>query len=302
MSSLELMNEELEFLDKEVRGSIEHHDWSHEVFPEEIREIYDPEEVTIEQFENIDDLVGKVIKAQYVSDMPFNNPRSYIGLVNFLDIAKRLGAEAFGFYLPYHKFQKSRRWGIYLMKEPILQHSRYLYHVQEEFLGKAILSYDEVQRIFIYCIFRHETFHYQVETFVTRMELIQNKPLYLPFQSYVEPLVINSKHWLEEALAESSVVRSRYVSNKNKGVKAKHITAMYEWHLKMMPPGYSDYECRAYGGPDEAHKYFASQLKEVKRTPEAILPKSMTIRSLNLHDFSAVPTYWVSSNRLKQVY
>jgi len=113
--------------------------------------------------------------------------------------------------------------------------------------------------------------------------------------------VTNSKHWLEEALAESSVVRSRYVSNKNKGVKAKHITAMYEWHLKMMPPGYSDYECRAYGGPDEAHKYFVSQLREVKRTPEAILPKSMTIRSLNLHDFSSVPTYWVSSNRLKQV-
>jgi len=77
---------------------------------------------------------------------------------------------------------------------------------------------------------------------------------------------------------------------------------MYEWHLKMMPPGYSDYQCHEYGGPDEAHMYFASQLKETARVPEAILPKSMTVKSLNLHDFSSVPTYWVSSERMKQIY
>ena len=93
------------------------------------------------------------------------------------------------------------------MKEPILEHSNYLYHSQEEYLGTELLSLEEVQRIFIYCVFRHETFHYQVETFATRMELIQNRALYLPFQYDVEPQVINSKHWLEEALAESTVVR-----------------------------------------------------------------------------------------------
>ena len=302
MSSIELMNRELDFLDKEVPNSIEHHNWTHEVFPEELREIYDPEEVTIERYESIEDLVGEVINPYRSSDLPLNNPRSSSGFVNFFDVAKRLGAEFFGFYLPYHKYHKSNRWGIYLMKEPIQEHCDLLYHSQEEYLGKEILSYEEVQQIFIYCIFRHETFHYQVETFVTRMELIQNKALYLPYQSEVEPLVMNSKHWLEEALAESSVIRSRYVFNKNKGVKANHITAMYEWHLKMMPPGYSDFDCEEYDGPDEAHKYFASQLKETARNPKAILPKSMTIKSLNLHDFNSVPTYWVSSNRIKQIY
>jgi len=41
MSSVQLMNKELEFLDKEVPGTIEHHDWTHEVFPEEVTiEIY----------------------------------------------------------------------------------------------------------------------------------------------------------------------------------------------------------------------------------------------------------------------
>ena len=302
MSSVELMNRELDFLDKEVPNSIEHHNWTHEVFPEELREIYDPEEVTIERYESIEDLVGEVINPYRSSDLPFNNPRSFPGFVNFLDLAKRLGAEFFGFYLPYHKYHNSNRWGIYLMKEPILEHCDLLYHSQEEYLGKEILTYEEVQQIFIYCIFRHETFHYQVETFVTRMELIQNKALYLPYQYDVEPIVMNSKHWLEEALAESTVIRSRYVANKNKGVKAKHITAMYEWHLQMMPPGYSDYGCEEYNGPDEAHEYFASQLKETSRNPKAILPKSMTIKSLNLHDFSSVPTYWVSNNRMKQIY
>ena len=302
MNSVELMINELEFLENEVPDSVEHLDWTHEVFPDEYREIYDPEEVTFVRYESIDALVGKVLNEQCVASSSFNSPSSFAGFVNFLDLAKRLGAEAFGFYLPYHKFYQSNRWGIYLMKEPILEHSNYLYHSQEEYLGTELLSLEEVQRIFIYCVFRHETFHYQVETFATRMELIQNRALYLPFQYDVEPQVINSKHWLEEALAESTVVRSRYVANKNKGVKAKHITAMYEWHLNLMPPGYSDYECLEYGGPDEAHKYFVSQLKEVKRTPQAILPKSLTVKSLNLHDFSSVPTYWVSSNRMKQIY
>jgi len=207
MNSVELMINELEFLENEVPDSVEHLDWTHEVFPDEYREIYDPEEVTFVRYESIDALVGKVLNEQCFASSSFNSPSSFAGFVNFLDLAKRLGAEAFGFYLPYHKFYQSNRWGIYLMKEPILEHSNYLYHSQEEYLGTELLSLEEVQRIFIYCVFRHETFHYQVETFATRMELIQNRALYLPFQYDVEPQVINSKHWLEEALAESTVVR-----------------------------------------------------------------------------------------------
>ena len=43
MNSVELMNNELEFLENEVPDSVEHLDWTHEVFPDEYREIYDPE-------------------------------------------------------------------------------------------------------------------------------------------------------------------------------------------------------------------------------------------------------------------
>lgn len=95
MISVELMNRELDFLEKEIRGSIEHHDWTQEVFPEELREIYDPERVTIRRFESIEDLVGEVINPYRFSDLPLNNPRSFSGFVNFLDLAKRLGAEFF---------------------------------------------------------------------------------------------------------------------------------------------------------------------------------------------------------------
>lgn len=97
MSSVELMNRELDFLEREVPGSIEHHDWAHKVFPEELREIYDPEEVTIEPYKSIDDLVGEVIAPHPYSNVSLNIPTSYNGYVNFLDLAKRLGAELFGF-------------------------------------------------------------------------------------------------------------------------------------------------------------------------------------------------------------
>ena len=42
MSSVELLNRELDFLEKEIQGSIEHHDWTHEVFPE-VKGNHDPE-------------------------------------------------------------------------------------------------------------------------------------------------------------------------------------------------------------------------------------------------------------------
>ena len=104
------------------------------------------------RFESIEDLVGEAINPYRSSDLPLNKPRSSSGFVNFLDVAKRLGAEFFGFYLPYHKYHKSNRWGIYLMKEPIQEHCDLLYHSQEEYLGKEILSYEEVQQIFIYLV------------------------------------------------------------------------------------------------------------------------------------------------------
>jgi len=75
MNSVELMTKELDFLDKEVTSSIEHHDWTHEVFLEELREIYDPEEVTINRFESIDDLVDRVVNLKRISDLSFNNSR-----------------------------------------------------------------------------------------------------------------------------------------------------------------------------------------------------------------------------------
>ena len=61
------MNNELEFLENEVPDSVEHLDWTHEVFPDEYREIYDPEEVTFERYESIDALVGKVLNEQCVA-------------------------------------------------------------------------------------------------------------------------------------------------------------------------------------------------------------------------------------------
>ena len=104
MNSVELMINELEFLENEVPDSVEHLDWTHEVFPDEYREIYDPEEVTFVRYESIDALVGKVLNEQCFASSSFNSPSSFAVFVNFLDLAKRLGAEAFGSICPIISF------------------------------------------------------------------------------------------------------------------------------------------------------------------------------------------------------
>ncbi len=217
----------------------------------------------------------------------------------FKRMMKEYGRDVFGMYLPFHYYFKSGKWGIYLFVDLIEERAEELYFVQDR-LPKPfhMLHRQEIKMLYYYAVYRHEFFHYQTEVFTTNAEVLSEKPLYINYKQYVEKYVRNTEHWLEEALAEATVLNSTLVMRKAKLSKAA-LKAIYEYDLQFMPPGYRDYECKHYSGPDNAHKYLASQIIQtrVEVKPTSLVPKNNTIKKEFDNDYKKVPVYLVRFNR-----
>lgn len=208
-------------------------------------------------------------------------------------LTTELGRDAFGLYLPMHYYFKSKKtpWGIYLFPDLIMPWAKNLYLAKGKSLG---LSLKQVEYAFAYAVFRHELFHHQVERFSTKQEILTHKVNFKAYQENVYGPTRNSKDWIEEALAEATVLNSVHVFY-NIEIKSSVFRKLYEFDLKRMPPGYSDYHCSKYGGYENAHRLFASQIVQCKIKP---FPAPATsICTVNANEFSTswkkVPIYMV---------
>ena len=86
--------------------------------------------------------------------------------------------DALAFYLPFHYFYPIW-WGIYLIFEGHQWMSDYIYKD-----SNGVLSWHEACLASQAFLYYHEAYHHNVESFATRMEIIQTKPLYrLRFQN-----------------------------------------------------------------------------------------------------------------------
>jgi hypothetical protein len=201
-------------------------------------------------------------------------------------LIKQYGREAFGLYLPFHFYYKCN-WGIYLFPELIRLQAVKLHKV-----FKKKISIEQMKAFYMIAMYRHELFHYETERFVTKLEITTRNPHYIRSHELYQKLAY-SEHWLEEALAEASVLNSRLIKNRT-GIDSKVLREIYEYDLKFMPPGYRDYDCKYYGGPDEAHKYFAAQLIEMNYKPQTRSTEMHTVKSEFSSDDFAVPLYFVT--------
>jgi hypothetical protein len=212
----------------------------------------------------------------------------------------KLGTEAFGLYLPMHRFFKNphNSWGIYLFPEIIAPYARFLRNA----MNTKLTEY-EAYLLTATCMYRHELFHFQTEWFTTSMEILNRKPYYLEYERDIYHEYRLSEHWLEEALAEASVYKSRLVSNRT-GVNSKTKNELYAIHSSMMPAGYRDYQCNFYNGQKEANKVLVSQILYGKN----YLPlptSSLTIKSMYSISDLKVPLYFVTniaSNLKKEIH
>ena len=154
------------------------------------------------------------------------------------------GRDLFGLYLPFHYYFKSGKWGIYLFTDLIEERAIELYFQQSRMSRQfQRLTVQEMKLFYYYAVFRHEFFHYQTEAFATTAEILSHKGLYINYNEKVKELVRHTEHWLEEALAESAVLKSTLVIKRAK-ISKMSMKTIYEYDLQFMPPGYKDYQCR----------------------------------------------------------
>jgi len=170
------------------------------------------------------------------------------------------GADAFGTYLPWHAFRNSPRtpWGMYIFLNPLWKWACGVFAVSKA-LPTPKPTLLTVLRLLFNVIYRHELFHYHVERFSLRQEVIQRKPIYRPYVDDVEPQVRGTERWLEEALAQAVVLNSTLLSNRS-GLSKDAMRKVLIPEFDKFPPGYRDYECKSYGGVPKAHRYLASQI------------------------------------------
>ena len=185
-------------------------------------------------------------------------------------IARRVaafGSGAFASYLPWHIYAQSKRtpWGIYLFAEPLLLWAHELTKTAKA-CGQHF-TYEEGLSLAVQAAYRHELFHYHVERFAIRSEVLERRPVYLPYRANVFIRNRNTSDWLEEALAQAVVLKSMLVANRVLRLPAKQWRTVLFKEFAKFGAGYRDHECKHVGGIDNAHVLLASQIQTASRTP-----------------------------------
>lgn len=309
MKSNYTFSDEFQFFLDNIPSAIENHDFKKIPMPDDMAlELFGDLDFdsNIEFIENFNDFLNQF--DNYDNIREYDEPKFFdsqnsslfqqnIGRSKFQRLIDDYGRDVFGMYLPFHYYFDSGKWGIYLYTDIINDRAYELFKQQSFFLNKSdFLSLNEVKKLYYYAVYRHEFFHYQTEVYTTRAEILSQKPLYINYNRYVKRYVQKSADWLEEALAESSVINSKRITNLTR-ISSKALKALYQYDLKFMPPGYRDYKCLKYGGPTEAHVYLASQILQTKVKPSYLIPENHTIRKDFFHDYKEVPIYLVRFNK-----
>ena len=198
-----------------------------------------------------------------------------------------------------HFYYNSRKtpWGIYLFPQLLFEQANKLHKI---FGPKFGISQKDMQYAYTYAVYRHEMFHHQVERFATKYEILKNEVIYRKYKASVYNYTKHSKDWLEEALAEATVLKSVHV-HRNISLKPKQFKAIYEHDLKSMPPGYRDYECWKFGGPEDAHKLLASQIIQADPYAKPSSAICTVTANENKIKFNNIPLYTVIIKGLERV-
>ena len=161
--------------------------------------------------------------------------------------------EVYGFYLPWHKFDKDI-WGIYIFAEGIELLGKFF-----NILSKNQMPVKECNLLARAFIFHHEAYHNKVESFSARLEVVLRSPIFntstcnlyhskgfrLPYTSTLPTTSSGLFH--EESLANAYAsmmcrdVFSKYPKNQKKNLQQLASQIIYKL-IKDSPPKYRDAE------------------------------------------------------------
>jgi hypothetical protein len=231
-------------------------------------------------FEKIAELI------EYLVELILNSEPEY----GTADLAAKLGEDCFGMYLPMHAFFRSEKtpWGIYLFPSLLHDRAKWLYEKHHNVFPEIKL--EDYIRVKVHGTFRHEVFHYQVERFATKLEILTRTPIYKPYNRIVKTEVRGTEAWLEEALAEFAVHKSRFIGGRT-NLPRRFITKILQTCSDNKPAGYKDYKCVKFNGPDNAHLIFAAQIAKQKVKPDFKSTSIATVKQEFLSNGLEVPIY-----------
>lgn len=207
----------------------------------------------------------------------------------------RFGTDSFGTYLPWHTFANSKRtpWGMYLFLEPL---AFWAVDLAAEAKGYGLTIYaTDALRLAFYLTYRHELFHYHVERFAIRQEVIQRRAIYRPYEENVfyGKSVANTEDWLEEALAQSVVLESTFVANRLRITMADYRDFLQS-QFDRFPDGYKHYRCTKFGGTEAAHALLGAQVVSGQQKPGFALTAKFTPKMEYSSKVEDVPGYIVA--------
>ena len=174
------------------------------------------------------------------------------------NLTAKFGVDAFGTYLPWHAYAKSSEtpWGIYVFLDNLIDWTCHVYKTQT--LPKKTTPIAVFNFLFN-VVLRHELFHYHVERFATRLEVLYRRPTYRPYVENVRYKVAGTTQWLEEALAQAVVLNSTLLSSRT-GFSKKRSQKILIPIFRTFGPGYRDFECKTFRGPQVAHTILGAQI------------------------------------------
>lgn len=185
--------------------------------------------------------------------------RDHAGRFALAEAVTDFGTESLGEYLPWHAFARSTStpWGMYFFPEALIYWAADIWEAAHR-LFPTITPSDALWIAF-YVTYRHELFHFHVERFAIRQEVLQRRPVFRPYLSRVRRVVTQTEDWLEEALAQAVVLSSTLVANRV-GLKMKQLRDILRPLFDRFPDGYRHFRCKRMGGVTKAHKLLGAQV------------------------------------------
>lgn len=178
-----------------------------------------------------------------------------------------LDAEAW--YLPIHFYGPA--WGIYIRERAVLE-------VAAAILTRvdAARRHDRnviggVTRAALSALYLHEAFHHKVESFATRLEMVERLPRYVPYSDAVYRKLLGTPDLLEEGLACAEMLRrgdeSAYRRWVPLDVRDASREMLRDW-IGTLPPGYArGSEFATDVAYLRARNHLSSQVHEAQQYP-----------------------------------
>lgn len=176
-----------------------------------------------------------------------------------------LSVDALAWYAPIHRF--GLNWGIYIYESSVIDIAASI----GTYLPPGVIARpgitQQLTRMALSVLYLHEAFHHKIESFSIRVEVVQQKRIFMPYQQNVYAKLLGTDELVEEALGCTEMYLRLKEPTYRRGVSDsvyEATTAMLKDWIPSLPPGYrmADFLISNPSHFDETRNGLLSQISE----------------------------------------